>query len=552
MFEKYGNLVDVYVAKKKTLGGDRFGFARFKNVSNTNALEKKLATIKIGYDNIVINVARYNKVGAGVTRANKILNNSTFAPWNAGTRQNRRSYKEDVARETRNSKNEDLNFKPDIEISVEVGDLLNRCLIGTVKEIDTLSNIGHLLMAEGWYDFRIKCLGGLSILIECPSRKAVDNILSNESCWIHTWVSSLAPWREDMDPTGRLTWLKVEDIPVHAWMPEVVRKVLKHLLVLVLTKSMEALDSLIPMTINKRKFVLKISEEKHRVVVGGFSSSSSKSYEDDISWVSLTKDYSNFRVPTNDFSNFHAASYTGNCCTSPYNVTSPKKDLATAYKDTLEGVDVTLPNLGNINLENELNGDNLGLKPAFGPKQRQADGSEDDEDGNGATSKEKRDNAIKDALGVKNKITIKNNGEPGMDIKQNWLRNSFFHDKFDLVGVQESKMENINLPFIHSIWGRDVDFVFSPSIGASGGTLLVWNCNSFSKEGHLKAALWRELSSILASMDGTWILMGDFNVVRFKSERVGSVFEEKEAADFNDFIATLGLHDFQMGGRRFT
>ncbi|GKC88852.1 hypothetical protein Tco_1149501, partial [Tanacetum coccineum] len=46
---------------------------------------------------------------------------------------------------------------------------------------------------------------------------------------------------------------------------------------------MEALDSLIPMTINKRKSVLKISEEKHRVVVGGFSSSSSKSYEDDIS-----------------------------------------------------------------------------------------------------------------------------------------------------------------------------------------------------------------------------------------------------------------------------
>nr|GEW15278.1 RNA-directed DNA polymerase, eukaryota [Tanacetum cinerariifolium] len=191
------------------------------------------------------------------------------------------------------------------------------------------------------------------------------------------------------------------------------------------------------------------------------------------------------------------------------------------------------------------------------------------EDGNGATSKEKRDIAIRDALGIKNNIINKNNGEPGMDTKQKWLRNSFFHENFDLVGVQESKMKNINLPFIHSIWGSDVDFVF---IGASGGTLHVWNCNSFLKEGCLigsnfcgifgnwngvndqaiTKALWRELSSVLLSIDGTWILMGDFNVVRFESERAGSVFEEKEAADFNDFIATLGLHDFQMGGRKFT
>ncbi|PWA94282.1 hypothetical protein CTI12_AA052140 [Artemisia annua] len=185
MFEKYGNLADVYVAKKRTSGGDRFGFARFKNVININALEKNLATIKIGFDNIVINVARYNKAGDVAMRANTISNNSISGTWNAGTRQHGRSYKEAVARETRSSKDEDQNIKPDMEISVEVDCLLNRCLIENVKEIDTLSNIGHLLMAEGWYDFKIKYLGRLSILIECPSRKALDNILSNDSCWIH-------------------------------------------------------------------------------------------------------------------------------------------------------------------------------------------------------------------------------------------------------------------------------------------------------------------------------------------------------------------------------
>ncbi|PWA40166.1 hypothetical protein CTI12_AA569390 [Artemisia annua] len=384
MFEKYVNLMDVYVAKRRTLGGDRFGFARFKNVININALEKKLATIKIGFDNIVINVARYNKAGDVAMRANSISNNSISVTWNAGTIQHGRSYKEAVARETRSSKDEDQNIKPDMDISVEVDCILNRCLIGNVKEIDTLSNIGHLLMAEGWYDFKIKYLGGLSILIECPSRKALDNILSNDSCWIHKWVSSLSPWREDMDSTSILTWLKVEGIPVHAWMPEVVLKVLKNhcdvleiedigskcillnsVSVLVLTKSMEALDFLMPVTINKKKFVLKITEEKHRMVVGGFSSSSTKSYDDDLS-CSPDEDEGHFAPygnyvpdshepagddvdqpqspagkgdPTNDLSNHVAASCIGNGCTPPYNDTSPKNNLAVSNKDTLDGVD---------------------------------------------------------------------------------------------------------------------------------------------------------------------------------------------------------------------
>ncbi|KAK9048985.1 hypothetical protein SSX86_032048, partial [Deinandra increscens subsp. villosa] len=49
-----------------------------------------------------------------------------------------------------------------------------------------------------------------------------------------------------------------------------------------------------------------------------------------------------------------------------------------------------------------------------------------------------------------------------------------------------------------------------------------------------------------------WIIMGDFNAVRFANERFNSEFNSSEAADFNRFISDGGLIDLHMGGRRFT
>ncbi|GKB97469.1 cysteine-rich receptor-like protein kinase [Tanacetum coccineum] len=56
----------------------------------------------------------------------------------------------------------------------------------------------------------------------------------------------------------------------------------------------------------------------------------------------------------------------------------------------------------------------------------------------------------------------------------------------------------------------------------------------------------------MRSTDAIWVLFGDFNVVRSCDERFGSTFVEKDARIFNDFIALGGLHDFALGGRRFT
>ncbi|GJS67993.1 RNA-directed DNA polymerase, eukaryota [Tanacetum coccineum] len=144
-----------------------------------------------------------------------------------------------------------------------------------------------------------------------------------------------------------------------------------------------------------------------------------------------------------------------------------------------------------------------------------------------------------------------------------------------------------NLPILNVTLEQgysNVAFAYSGSVGASGGILTLWDTNVFSLESdivdrnfvvvigtwvgmqgkvgimnvyapqdrHLKEALWSSIESLLNSVNITWIVFGDFNVVRSQEERSGCRFNHGKANIFNDFIYRCRLFDFPLGGRKFT
>ncbi|GJR45010.1 RNA-directed DNA polymerase, eukaryota, reverse transcriptase zinc-binding domain protein [Tanacetum coccineum] len=146
-------------------------------------------------------------------------------------------------------------------------------------------------------------------------------------------------------------------------------------------------------------------------------------------------------------------------------------------------------------------------------------------------------------------------------------------------------MEDINLFDIKKCWGNFVfDYVFSESNGFSGGILCIWNPTVFNKysttvsdyfiivrgkwisngkllliisvyapqEALEKKMLWDYLNHIIISWKGEVILMGDFNEVRYKNERYGSVFNVQGAKVFNSFIANSNLVEVPLGGCSYT
>nr|GEV68877.1 RNA-directed DNA polymerase, eukaryota [Tanacetum cinerariifolium] len=61
------------------------------------------------------------------------------------------------------------------------------------------------------------------------------------------------------------------------------------------------------------------------------------------------------------------------------------------------------------------------------------------------------------------------------------------------------------------------------------------------QEASEKRMLWSYLNHMIDRWDGESILMGDFNEVRHKEERIGSIFNNHNAMVFNSFISSSGL-----------
>ncbi|GJW95793.1 RNA-directed DNA polymerase, eukaryota [Tanacetum coccineum] len=155
----------------------------------------------------------------------------------------------------------------------------------------------------------------------------------------------------------------------------------------------------------------------------------------------------------------------------------------------------------------------------------------------------------------------------------------------NFLAVQETKMENMDSFCVRQCWGNlAFDHVHSDAVGNSGGILCVWDPNSFCKnnvtisdyfviirgcwrltgqnflliavyapqDSRDKQSLWDYLQQEIGKWKGEVIIMGDFNEVRFKSDRFGSNFNLHGAQLFNSFISGSGLVEVSLGGSHFT
>ncbi|PWA76634.1 RNA-directed DNA polymerase, eukaryota [Artemisia annua] len=173
----------------------------------------------------------------------------------------------------------------------------------------------------------------------------------------------------------------------------------------------------------------------------------------------------------------------------------------------------------------------------------------------------------------------------GNKTKKGWIKELCHHHRINFVGIQETKMESIDLLSIKSLWGNlNFDHAISSSVGFSGGILCVWDTCVFTKH-HVsksdyfvaimgtwvptstkllvisvyapqeiteKRDLWYYLRSLIERWDGEIVIMGDFNEVRYEHERFGSTFNIQGANAFNNFISLAGLIDLPLEGYTYT
>ncbi|GJU28851.1 RNA-directed DNA polymerase, eukaryota [Tanacetum coccineum] len=146
-------------------------------------------------------------------------------------------------------------------------------------------------------------------------------------------------------------------------------------------------------------------------------------------------------------------------------------------------------------------------------------------------------------------------------------------------------MEKVSHMDVKFMWGNsNYDFVFSESVGNSGGILCMWEESIFKKdyatisdsfvaiygtwipnktkvlivsiyasqEPRLRRVLWDYILILLGRWNGESILMGDFNEMRSNEERRRTSFNPSNASFFNKFIFSSGLIDIKMKGYSYT
>jgi hypothetical protein len=67
-----------------------------------------------------------------------------------------------------------------------------------------------------------------------------------------------------------------------------------------------------------------------------------------------------------------------------------------------------------------------------------------------------------------------------------------------------------------------------------------------------RRVLWDELAGLMSWWEMPWCIGGDFNVVRFPSERSGDLSYSVAMAKILDFIFVQGLVDIPLVGGQFT
>uniref|UniRef100_A0A2N9HAP6 Reverse transcriptase zinc-binding domain-containing protein n=1 Tax=Fagus sylvatica TaxID=28930 RepID=A0A2N9HAP6_FAGSY len=150
---------------------------------------------------------------------------------------------------------------------------------------------------------------------------------------------------------------------------------------------------------------------------------------------------------------------------------------------------------------------------------------------------------------------------------------------------RETKLMSVTQGLVRSLWRcKYVDWTSLDSIGASGGIILMWDrrvvervdeaigCFSISCRFREVASgldwvfsgvygpnkvverrmMWDELAGIATVWAVPWCVGGDFNLVRYPSERAGASDLSSSMRDFSDFIFSMGLIDLPLEGGNFT
>nr|GEX88101.1 RNA-directed DNA polymerase, eukaryota [Tanacetum cinerariifolium] len=420
----------------------------------------------------------------------------------------------------------------------------SKCAIGKVKDVHSLSNILIFLNDEGFTDITPKYLGGLWVLLEFGKQESKKNFMDHSA--VNSWFHLIQDVHLDFVSDECIAWVDIEGVPLQAWSRETFLKIG-----------------------NKWGDLMSIEDtsvasfgRKRVCILTNYPTSILKSFKIIVKgkvYVVRAKELFTW---------------------SP-NFLGIKENLCSSDDESISG---RMHNSNHSFVSEEEEGE---FNPSDGDVPETIFG--DNSASKKGHSRNSKKQMSEDPFGIY-KILKKNHpvGDsqpspslshpPGFSLVIIGSHSSSDHakvaDKDPQINFQEASSDaqfKADSPLIQEASSDaqfkadspliDVEVLNSPhvvrmkefstsrrkNVDDNGGSVL----GVLEELGH-KRVLWDYLSLLIDHWNGEVILMGDFNEVRSKEERHGSVFNHVGARVFNQFISSSGLIDVKMEGYYFT
>ncbi|XP_057432943.1 uncharacterized protein LOC130725766 [Lotus japonicus] len=255
IFQRYDKVWDLFISDRRDKNGRRFGFVRFRDVQNPLDLERRLDQIVIGASKIHVNLPKYTKVdrqqAITVTQTDYAAtrrDHPATRRYHAATRRdiggeatvhgNGRgkisSYAQAVMAGSKATKGW-VRKRPEGETKKEEGknmaalelwhgpeipkgeDWLQRSMVGTIKNLDTIPLLQDAFMLEGNATVQVRYMGDDLVLITGPEGVELEGILQEAEEWLKEFVVKLQPWSPSIAFTCRVTWVRCYGVPLNLW-----------------------------------------------------------------------------------------------------------------------------------------------------------------------------------------------------------------------------------------------------------------------------------------------------------------------------------------------
>ncbi|MCH80824.1 hypothetical protein A2U01_0001598 [Trifolium medium] len=311
MFERWGKVVDVYIAKKRNKMGKVFGFVRYANVKDERWLESQLRDIWFGTYKVWVNISRFEKPnkkfqygetskeanGADTRkkeqRTTNVSNNTkNYARRGQSVRREGKTFAEAIQNKETVQKKEvaqrdEIKVDSGMEgtsLSVTIKEeemaWAKQGFVGFVRNIEEIDLLQQRMVDEGITTVRVIPMGGEKVFIKADENEDLKTLIREAENFFQQLFSVVRQW-EPRDSTGaRCVWIRAFGVPVHAWRRSVfslltnsvgrlikidqITENMERLDVarlFVRTSILEAINKVIKIRINNECFTIRITEE---------------------------------------------------------------------------------------------------------------------------------------------------------------------------------------------------------------------------------------------------------------------------------------------------